>query len=65
MWRQKERLEVEQMVWRKDEAVGEVEFKVNSDATRETRQSRLVASSYLSVPNEDCCPTLPGCGGEN
>lgn len=40
MWRQKERLEVEQMVWRKDEAVGEVEFKVNSDATRETRQSR-------------------------
>jgi hypothetical protein len=54
MWRQKERLEVEQMVWRKDEAVGEVEFKVNSDAIRETRQSRLVASSYLSVPNEDC-----------
>ncbi len=41
------------MVWRKDKAVGEVEFKLNSDAIRGTMQSRLVASSYLSVPNGD------------
>jgi hypothetical protein len=64
MWRQKEWLEVEQMVRRKDEA--EVKLKLRSILTRFERQGSRALSHLLILACliGTSVPLCPGCGGE-